>query len=941
MRTPGRSRPPAWRPWLFLAVLCGGLYLLAWPLVWRLVILPQARPDRPGFLVEEFASPRPGGQPGRVTRRPGPGLELLRPDSSLRAYAVWRVPAPGYYRLDLQCDDYGSLALDNRALISLEPATSANNQGQARLFLEAGSHLLALELNNGPGRGWLTLQAASGGQEPLPLPLEDLSSIDLGNLAAWLQALDLVQTVCLAGLLAALGGLTWRAVGRTMAPGPERAGPGGGCPSGWLLPPWVLAPALGLSALALAWPTGQDHWFNGLPWGNAPQAAAMAVAIPWLLLLERSFLRRPLALGLLLGLLLLKLGLGAAAPQGGWSLRAYEAPNRLAAGQWEPTFETRWQPGTSGVLRGPLWEGADLPLAWQARQRISESERVGQPMILEVEGHARLPRGAGLALAAGGASGGQLTLSDQQGRSWSLPLAANLAQARAQAPAPGPEGGVRVRGLIHYDGRPWQDWSLIPALVEPGGEVRLLEGQGALWRGPEGLALSPTWLGLLGLLGRLADGAALMFLAAWGAWAGREAGRRGLLDPALLAASLLGLVLPWLGRSLGLGVNAALIAGLGLPLGLLGWLAARHPRLATAWGGGLGRVVLLALGPGLLGHFLLTWWHQAGQATLLSYGHDFGVYQLYAHKMAVEGDWWLRYMQFLHFQPLYPYVVSLLHVFFGQSLLAQNLLDVWAALGAAALLPILTQRLGGTAARGLAASVVYLTVELGPGFAAHLGRGLQEHTAMLLLMLTALAATSARDRSWPWAAAAGLLAMLTYLLRQDYAGALAGLGLWMVALGRDQAGQGWRGLWAGALAGRSRLWAYYLVLALGPLLVLGRNKFIGGLAVLTNPGHIDHLLGATKGLRSLLTILCAAPAPGYHSQAAWVLVPGVLLGLAALVWRGWPLRNYPLALGITLVGLLAPYLVIAPYAYEPRQSIHLLPLAALSLALAVCRQGPR
>jgi hypothetical protein len=268
-------------------------------------------------------------------------------------------------------------------------------------------------------------------------------------------------------------------------------------------------------------------------------------------------------------------------------------------------------------------------------------------------------------------------------------------------------------------------------------------------------------------------------------------------------------------------------------------------------------------------------------------------------------------------------------------MLAQGMLDVWAALGAACLLPVLTLRLGGAFPWGLAAALVYLAAELGPDFSWHLGRGLQEHTAMLFLILTVYSATSARTSPWT----CGALALVTYLLRQDYALALGGLGLLAVSARAGQGVDNWRVLLAQAWRGRRWLAAYGLVLGVGPLLVLARNKFIGGQWVLTNPGHIGHLLGATNWQHSIATILCAAPTPGYHCYAALVLLPGALLGLLALLWRRWPLADYPLALGLTLAGLLAPYLIIAPYAYEPRQSIHLLPLAALSLALAA--GGPR
>lgn len=956
MRAGAPRRPRLGRWCLLLAALCLTLHLLAWPLVWRLIIQPQADGGRQGFLVEEFAAAQPGGAPRRTVHLPATRLELGQPHTSLRAYGLWRVKTPGFYQIQVRCDDYGSLDLDGRALISQEPATSSLNQGQARVFLEPGPHLLATRLHNSLGSGWLEIWVAAAGQELAPLPLADVAFIDLGNLSAWLKAVAMVQWAGLAGLLAALLGLAVLAGRQTKWSWPQgRPGWGQGVPRpgwGWLwpgpgqalpglLPPWVMGATLALLAACLAWPSGQRHWFDGLPWGGGPEVLAVAVAIPLLLLLERGFLRRPLVLSLLCGLLLVKLALWAWAPAGGWLLKAYETPARLTAGQWEPTFETRWQPHGSAVMHAPLWEGADLPLAWQARKPISESERVGQPMLLEVEGYVRLPAGAGLALVAAGASQGWFTLSDGQGQAWRLPVAPDLARVQNMPPEAWPGGPAALRGVIHYDRRPWQEWSLIPVVLYPAGAPRVLDGGVALWHEREGLDLSQARLGLFRFLARLFDAGLLCFLLAWVGWAlawGRE---RGLLSPCLLVASGLGLVLPWVLRGLGLEGHAALICGLAGPLAFSAWQCARQPELARAWAPALGWVALLALGPGLLGHFALDWWPRAGQATLLSYADDFGVYQLYAHRIAVQGDWWLRYMQFLHFQPLYPYLVALLHFFFGQSMMAQNLLDVWAALGAAALLPILACRLGATPARGLVASLIYLAVELGPDFAWHLGRGLQEHTAMLFLLLTALAATRASGRAWTSALAAGLLALLTYLLRQDYAGALAGLGLLGVGLRLGASAQGWPGLALAIWRGWPWLLGYFLVMALGPLMVLGRNKFIGGLAVLTNPGHLEHLLGATNWMHSLSTILCVAPTPGYHCYAAWVLVPGTLLGLAALLWRGWPLRGYPLALAVTLTGLLAPYFIIAPYAYEPRQSVHLLPLAALSLALVALPAKPQ
>ena len=65
------------------------------------------------------------------------------------------------------------------------------------------------------------------------------------------------------------------------------------------------------------------------------------------------------------------------------------------------------------------------------------------------------------------------------------------------------------------------------------------------------------------------------------------------------------------------------------------------------------------------------------------------------------------------------------------------------------------------------------------------------------------------------------------------------------------------------------------------------------------------------------------------------MTSGTLVGLMALVLHRKPLLNFPISLGVALLGLLAPYFFLDITAYAPRFSIHLLPLALLSLMFLV------
>ena len=73
--------------------------------------------------------------------------------------------------------------------------------------------------------------------------------------------------------------------------------------------------------------------------------------------------------------------------------------------------------------------------------------------------------------------------------------------------------------------------------------------------------------------------------------------------------------------------------------------------------------------------------------------------------------------------------------------------------------------------------------------------------------------------------------------------------------------------------------------------------------------------------------------PIFPSIAGFIVTLGTFAALLALVWRSKALFNFPLSLGITVFFLLVPYWFAMNGGYAPRFSIHLLPLALLSLMI--------
>ena len=694
----------------------------------------------------------------------------------------------------------------------------------------------------------------------------------------------------------------------------------GGKRSPWLW--WSLVCLGGVLAL----PSGVESALDGLPWMKPGEALIVCAALPLLLLLDRSWLWFRPAMYFITLLLCLKLVLALYAPQAGWCLRIYSGPDSAQNGTMEKTWEAVWRSGCSAILTKPYAASRDFPAEWLNRLDKDQRRQATPHVILA--GYAVVPEGWGLAVAASGMRGGLLHARDQNGRLLEVPLVKDPAQAGTLAGGQLPSGLLVVSGRLAYGPFAGANWSLIPLLVGPEGQILLANGRGVLWRDRAGAGLSPERLKGLKFTARAVMWGLGLWLLGWLFSVLIKLAQNRVLTLSVVWAMLAGFLVWWLvprfeHDPLFVPHGAAFAA-----LGVLTILGFRKNALESP---NPGLAVLLAIGPVLLIHFGGGWAAEAGRFSLYSIGDDWLTYQRMARSIVLEGDPLLAETSpvFLY-QPLYRYLVALFHLLFGPSALAQNMLDLWAALGGAGLCAAITYRMGAKAAWGLLAAWLYVNYELGDRFLLHIGSGLQEHAAMLFMLLAAWAVLKAREYvRWIWLA--GAMAALGFWLRMDHLGVLAGLGLLVVAESGGGLLAAWTELFKKAWAARKSLSVYWGCLAAAALLVMLRNWLLGDEWVLLHPANqnaLQHPLW--NNLSALLDVLDGSDRGSLIS--ARVLWPGTALGLAALVVRLGPLRNYPLALGLSLAGLLAPYLYVQANAYFPRWSVHLLPLACLSLA---------
>ena len=143
----------------------------------------------------------------------------------------------------------------------------------------------------------------------------------------------------------------------------------------------------------------------------------------------------------------------------------------------------------------------------------------------------------------------------------------------------------------------------------------------------------------------------------------------------------------------------------------------------------------------------------------------------------------------------------------------------------------------------------------------------------------------------------------------------------------------WRTYWEQIWTHWKRGFTYVGIVAFGVFLLCFRNWWVGGVFGPSVPSHPNYTGQDIIHFYHRIQIMVTAVDHGNPSLATFILLPGTLLGLLALVWRPKFLQNSPIAIGLALFGLFLPYWFVANWGYAPRYSIHLLPLTIISLMI--------
>jgi hypothetical protein len=301
----------------------------------------------------------------------------------------------------------------------------------------------------------------------------------------------------------------------------------------------------------------------------------------------------------------------------------------------------------------------------------------------------------------------------------------------------------------------------------------------------------------------------------------------------------------------------------------------------------------------------------------------------------VEGDWLNAGEGVFRMQPFYRYIIGTYHWLFGQSAFVQNMSDVWCVLGATVLIVGFAKNFRISPLLIFISSFVYLSINLIGDFRFHIGRGLVEYSAMIFMILAAWFLYRSREGGAKTIVLATLFGILGYWTRQDHLGAIACLAILVLEPVTGPTG-GWKGYWERFQLHWKKIAIYWGFGISSVLLICYRNWWLGGDFYPTRKGHPNLNMDAlSQGPKNIYLTITTNVWPNFPSLSGSVVTLGVLIALLALFCRLKVLKDFPLSLSIIIVGLLLPYTFVHIWGYAPRYSIHLIPLALLSLAFFV------
>jgi hypothetical protein len=326
------------------------------------------------------------------------------------------------------------------------------------------------------------------------------------------------------------------------------------------------------------------------------------------------------------------------------------------------------------------------------------------------------------------------------------------------------------------------------------------------------------------------------------------------------------------------------------------------------------------------------------QITFFPHGQDGLEYQTLARNIYVNADYLILNSPPHAYKVLFPYVVGILHVLFGQSSAGLFFLYAWCAgLTAKYILEILSF-LKLPRSYGEPTVFVLLFLLMGPLFSTYyFSYGLIEPLATFCLVLVFYFAL--RRKLWE----TFLTSAILVLFRLDYIGA-AFTGIFL--MGNVLQGP-FKMVWRSIILFIKRIWKIMLaygasIIALPVILTILYYFIQPGYKFSASDTRYNSVTDMLHGLMKILNGGSQAEVHRWLSQIPLdinlllvVLYLGTLIGVLSLFVRIKPLDRIDARFGIILVGFYLVYIVAKPTGYSPRFSTPLVPLALIIIMYSI------
>lgn len=670
-------------------------------------------------------------------------------------------------------------------------------------------------------------------------------------------------------------------------------------------------------------PSRVPSLLDGFPWNTSLEFITATLILPFAFFFGRNFLSQKAATVLLSLVLVTKLTLIFFLPQSGLGIHIYFSEEDLASNTWARTYALN--SSYSEVARLPYRSFLEIPIESINSHGFDKSLFW---MTMKFNGVISLNDDERLVIILQGAEQRQIELVElATGEIYEVATAKSVDDLDAGTFSDLPYvGNAELKGSLLFTN--YGNGRFEPVILSSDGSVRPAYQQ--IWLSKSALDF-PT--GIFQLIQTLIG---IFFLGCivWSLWNGLSASYRfGVIDTLDIFLALTGLSLYYIANVANKPTLHLLILSAVFVLTivkLLNYILRSRTYSAKGY--------LFSLGLPILLMFLTLDISSLQSVVLLPQYQDVSDYQILARNIYVAGDAFLFRSPPWAYKVLYPYVIGLLHILFGQSLSAQFFLNIWSAI----LSVVLTIELAvffGLSRRlsFIAASIFFLILSLPSSFIYFFRFGLIEPLALMTLLFGAHLAKQGKFRSM------FVVGVMTGMLRLNFAGAIFTSITFLEPAFVGGFSQAW-----GSFVNRLRLswkrWVSYLVAIPLPSLL------IAFVYTRVQPGYtLTHEMNDQTSFGSVLLSLTRVVFGGdeeflrnqiQNSPLDLVLITlpilfGLIVALISLVYRKGVFEKIDLRLSLFLLSMLPVYVVLKPIGYFPRYSWSFLPPALILLGLVL------